>query len=246
MRYLILSDIHANWEALTAVLERAAGAYDSIICCGDLVGYGPDPNRVVDWVRSNVPIVIRGNHDKVVVGLESLEWFNPVAQNSAVWTQGELSAENREYVKKLAKGPRVVESFQIVHGSPLDEDEYLIGAAEVAQTFAYLDRNLTFFGHTHVQGGFTLARGRIGVLRGAAWDGEPASLDLDPDAGYLINPGAVGQPRDGDPRAAYALYDPSSRSVVYCREEYDIASVQAKIRRAGLPDILAERLAVGQ
>ena len=246
MRYLILSDIHGNWEALTAVLDGASGDYDGIVCCGDLVGYGPDPNAVVDWVRSNVPIVIRGNHDKVVVGLESLEWFNPVARTSAIWTQGELSAENREYVKTLAKGPRVVENFQIVHGSPLDEDEYLIGAAEVAQTFAYLERDLTFFGHTHVQGGFTFARGRIGVLRGAAWDGEPASLDLDPDAGYLINPGAIGQPRDGDPRAAYALYDPSSRSVVYRRAEYDISSVQAKIRRAGLPDILAERLAVGQ
>jgi diadenosine tetraphosphatase ApaH/serine/threonine PP2A family protein phosphatase len=246
VRYLILSDIHANWEALAAVLDGAAGAYDTIVCCGDLVGYGPDPNAVVDWVRSNVPIVIRGNHDKVVVGLESLEWFNPVARTAAVWTQGVLSAENREYVRKLAKGPLEVDHFQIVHGSPLDEDEYLFGAAEVAQTFAYLDRNLTFFGHTHVQGGFTFTRGRIGVLRGATRDGEPASLDLDPDSGYLVNPGAVGQPRDGDPRAAYALYDPSSRCVVYGREEYDIASVQAKIRRAGLPDVLAERLAVGQ
>ncbi len=246
MRYLILSDIHANWEALTAVLDGAAGAYESIVCCGDLVGYGPDPNAVVDWVRSNVAIVIRGNHDKAAVGLESLEWFNPVARTSAVWTQGELSAENREYVKKLAKGPLAVENFQIVHGSPLDEDEYLIGVAEVAQTFAYLDRNLTFFGHTHMQGGFIFTRGRIGVLRGAAWDGKPASLDLDPDSGYLVNPGAIGQPRDGDPRAAYALYDPESRSVTYCREEYDIASVQAKIRRAGLPDILAERLGVGK
>jgi diadenosine tetraphosphatase ApaH/serine/threonine PP2A family protein phosphatase len=169
-----------------------------------------------------------------------------VARTAAVWTQGELTTENREYVRQLNKGPRAVASFQIAHGSPLDEDEYLIGAAEVEQTFAYLERDLTFFGHTHIQGGFTLSRGRIAVLHGAAWDEEPAGLDLDPDSSYLINPGAVGQPRDGDPRAAYALYDPDSSSVVYCREPYDIAAVQGKIRRAGLPDILADRLAVGQ
>jgi diadenosine tetraphosphatase ApaH/serine/threonine PP2A family protein phosphatase len=246
VRYLILSDIHANWEALTAVLDRAAGDYDRTVCCGDLVGYGPDPNRVMDWVRKSAPIVIRGNHDKAAVGLENLEWFNPVARTAAVWTQGELTPENREYVRQLAKGPLAVESFQIAHGSPLDEDEYLLGASEVAQAFAYLDRNITFFGHTHVQGGFTLSRGRIGILPGGAWDDEPAGLDLDPDDAYLINPGAVGQPRDGDPRAAYAVYDTGANSVVYFREPYDIASVQAKIRAAGLPDVLADRLAVGQ
>jgi predicted phosphodiesterase len=246
VRYLILSDIHGNWEALEAVLSRTAGQYDQLICCGDLVGYGPDPNRVVDWVRGNATHVIRGNHDKAAVGLESLEWFNPVARTAAVWTQSELTPENGEYVRHLAKGPLAVDSFQIAHGSPLDEDEYLFGAAEVSQTFAYLERDITFFGHTHVQGGFVSTRGRLFLLRGGALEQEPVGLDLNPDDTYLINPGAVGQPRDGDPRAAYALYDPASHGVVYCREEYDIGSVQAKIRRAGLPDVLAERLAVGQ
>ena len=246
MRYLILSDIHGNWEALEAVLSRTAGQYDQLICCGDLVGYGPDPNRVVDWVRGNATHVIRGNHDKAAVGLESLEWFNPVARTAAVWTQSELTPENGEYVRHLAKGPLAVDSFQIAHGSPLDEDEYLFGAAEVSQTFAYIERDLTFFGHTHVQGGFVLTHGRLFLLRGATLEDEPLGLDLNPDDTYLINPGAVGQPRDGDPRAAYALYDPANHCVVYYREEYDIGSVQAKIRRAGLPDVLAERLAVGQ
>ena len=246
MRYLILSDIHANWEALEAVLDRAAGQYEKIVCCGDLVGYGPDPNAIVDWVRSNVAVVIRGNHDKAAVGLENLEWFNPVARIAAVWTQGELTAENGEYVRQLAKGPLAVDSYQIAHGSPLDEDEYLVGGAEVAQAFAYLDRNVTFFGHTHVQGGFALMRGRGRMLHGPSPDEESAGLDLDPDGAYLINPGAVGQPRDLDPRAAYVLYDPENSGVEYHREEYDIARVQAKIRRAGLPDFLAERLAVGQ
>jgi diadenosine tetraphosphatase ApaH/serine/threonine PP2A family protein phosphatase len=246
VRYLILSDIHANWEALEAVLDQATGQYDKIVCCGDLIGYGPDPNAIVDWVRGNVAMVIRGNHDKAAVGLENLEWFNPVARTAAVWTQGELTAENCEYVRQLAKGPLAVDGYQIVHGSPLDEDEYLVGGAEVAQAFAYLDRNVTFFGHTHVQGGFALTRGRGRVLRGPSPDEESAGLDLDPDGAYLINPGAVGQPRDLDPRAAYVLYNPESCGVEYHRQEYDIATVQAKIRRAGLPDFLAERLAVGQ
>jgi predicted phosphodiesterase len=246
VRYLILSDIHANWEALEAVLGRAAGEYDQVVCCGDLVGYGPDPNAIVDWVRSNVAFAIRGNHDKAAVGLENLEWFNPVARTAALWTQNELTAENGEYVRQLARGPLAVDHYQIAHGSPLDEDEYLVGGAEVAQVFEYLERNLTFFGHTHVQGGFALARGRGRILRGPALDEESAGLDLDPDGAYLINPGAIGQPRDGDPRAAYVLYDPASCGVEYRRAEYDIASVQAKIRGAGLPDFLAARLAVGQ
>ena len=246
MRFLILSDIHANWEALEASLNCAAGQYDSIVCCGDLIGYGPDPNRVVDWVRGNVALVIRGNHDKATLGPEILEWFNPVARTAAIWTLKELTPENFEYVKLLPKGPLAVDSYQIVHGSPLDEDEYLIGAAEVGQAFQYLDRNLTFFGHTHVQGGFSMTRRRIRLVEGPGLDDEAAALDLMPDDLYLINPGAIGQPRDGDPRAAYILYDPEERCVVYHRAEYDIAGVQAKIRRAGLPDVLAARLAVGQ
>jgi predicted phosphodiesterase len=246
VRFLILSDIHANWEALEASLNSAAGQYDSIVCCGDLIGYGPDPNRVVDWVRGNVAFVIRGNHDKATLGPEILEWFNPVARSAAIWTLKELTPENLEYVKLLKKGPLAVDGYQIVHGSPLDEDEYLIGAAEVGQACQYLDRDLTFFGHTHVQGGFAMTRRRMRVIEGSRPDDEEAALDLSPDDVYLINPGAIGQPRDGDPRAAYVLYDPEERCVVYHRAEYDIAGVQAKIRRAGLPDVLAARLAIGQ
>ncbi len=246
MRYLIISDIHANWEALEAVLGSAAGQYDQIICCGDLVGYGPDPNRVTEWARANLAFVVRGNHDKAAVGLDSLEWFNPVARTAALWTADELAAGNREYVTLLPRGPLAIAGFQIAHGSPLDEDEYLLGVAEVAQAFAYLDCDVTFFGHTHVQGGFAASRSYLRVLTGPAFDTNQRSLDLNPDDVYLINPGAVGQPRDGDPRAAYAIYHSEGHCVDYYRQEYDIALVQEKIRRAGLPDVLAERLAVGQ
>lgn len=246
MRYLIISDIHANWEALQAVLLRAEGAYDRIVCCGDLVGYGPDPNPVADWVRANVEFLVRGNHDKAAVGLEDLDWFNPVAKAAAIWTSDELTPENREYVTQLAKGPLAVDGFQIAHGSPLDEDEYLIGATEVGHAFAYLDNNLTFFGHTHVQGGFLAARGRLSAIVGPRAGAESSVLGLNPDDAYLINPGAVGQPRDGDPRAAYLIYDSHGHCVDYYRTAYDIAAVQEKIVKAGLPTMLAERLAEGR
>jgi predicted phosphodiesterase len=246
VRYLIISDIHANWEALEAVLRGAEGSYDQIVCCGDLVGYGPDPNRVAEWVRDNVAFVVRGNHDKAAVGLEDLEWFNPVAKAAALWTFRELTPGNQEYVRQLPKGPLTVNGFQIAHGSPLDEDEYLFGAAEVGHAFAYLDENLTFFGHTHVQGGFLSTRGNLCAIAGPRSGARSSVLGLNPDDAYLINPGAVGQPRDGDPRAAYLVYDSSGGCIDYYREEYDIAGVQEKILRAGLPPLLAERLAVGQ
>jgi predicted phosphodiesterase len=251
LRDLILSDIHANWEALEAVLARAAGRYDRIVCCGDLIGYGPDPNRVLDWTKANVTLVVRGNHDKASAGLENLEWFNPSARVSALWTRDQLTPENAQYVRQLPKGPLSAGGYQIAHGSPLDEDEYLITSAEAGQAFAYADRDITFFGHTHVQGGFTLSRRLVRPLFGPGcgqegWKSGESALDLNPDDVYLINPGSVGQPRDGDPRAAYALFNPADRYVTYCREPYDVPSVQAKIRRAGLPDSLADRLALGK
>jgi predicted phosphodiesterase len=246
VRYLVISDIHSNWDALEAVLNRASGKYERVVCCGDLVGYGPEPNRVVDWVRGNAAFVIRGNHDKAAVGMENLDWFNPVARAAALWTMGELSPENKEYIRQLPKGPLAVDTFGIAHGSPLDEDEYLMRPEEAAQAFAYLDWDVTFFGHTHIQGGFSLVRRQIRLLSGPKRFSRSLALDLNPDDAYLINPGAVGQPRDGDPRAGFALYDPERRSVDYRREEYDIPSVQDKILRAGLPEFLAVRLGVGQ
>src|SRR5690348_7795222 len=122
MRYLILSDLHANWDALEAVLKQAEGRYDRVICCGDVVGYGADPDAVTEWVRANVTAIVRGNHDKACAGLEDLEWFNPVARAAAVWTQSATKSGNMEYLRQLTKGPEHVNGFQILHGSPLDED----------------------------------------------------------------------------------------------------------------------------
>lgn len=245
MRYLILSDLHANWEALQAVLAHAESKYDRILCCGDIVGYGADPNAVTQWVRANVAHIVRGNHDKACAGLEDLEWFNPVARQAVLWTQQAMDAANIEYLRYLPQGPEQVDRFSILHGSPLDEDEYVVTEREVAQIAPYLDSPASFFGHTHVQGGFLCHRNGIKRLRTVAAGEDFETIELEHDSTYLINPGSVGQPRDGDPRAAYAIYEPGARLVRLCRTNYDIEGAQKKILDAGLPEMLALRLNAG-
>jgi predicted phosphodiesterase len=246
VRYLIVSDLHANLEALQAVLARSAGAFDRALCCGDLVGYGADPNPVCDWVRLNCAVVVRGNHDRASTGQDDLEWFNPVARNAAIWTQQELSPENTAYITGLPHGPVTVEAFQIFHGSPYDEDEYVIGAGEADQAFGYLETPVAFFGHTHVQGGFIWNQSRVETILRPPARSDSQSMRIDPDCAYMINPGSTGQPRDGDPRAAYAIYHTEAKEVTYYRVTYDVASAQRKIRAAGLPPILADRLSAGR
>ena len=246
MRFLILSDIHANWEALHAVVDDAAGEHDQIAVCGDLVGYGADPDRCVEWTRLSAGIVIRGNHDKAAVGLTDLEWFNPAAQVSALWTRSNLTPENLDYVRTLPSGPVTAEHFLVVHGSPRDEDEYLVTRSDVAGVSPFLDGPLTFFGHTHLQGAFLCHRNGVKEVAKARRGDRLRSVELEPDSFYMINPGSVGQPRDGDPRAAYALYDTETRCVTLRRTAYSISRAQEKIRNAGLPDVLAARLAIGR
>ena len=245
MRYLIVSDIHANWEALEAVLEEVHGAYETILCCGDLVGYGADPNRVVQWARENCAAVVRGNHDKASVGLEDLEWFNPVARSAALWTEQALSVENLSYLRALPQGPLRLDSFQLFHGSLLDEDEYLVSALAAAELAQYVEVGVSFFGHTHIQGAFVLAEQEIGWLEKPEAEQDRVVVVTEDAVRYLINPGSVGQPRDNDPRAAYALYAPEERRVELRRVPYPVELAQAKILRAGLPEVLAERLAWG-
>ncbi|MBL8295628.1 MAG: metallophosphoesterase family protein [Bryobacterales bacterium] len=247
MRYLILSDIHGNQEALSAVLKEAqADGFDAIVCLGDVVGYGADPNPVVEWVKRNSVATVRGNHDKASVGLESLEWFNPAARASALWTRSVLTIENQEWLRQLPRGPVEVGGFQILHGSPVDEDEYLLHPSEVAQLVGYLDARVSFFGHTHIQGGFRVMRTTVKPVPAVRWGSNREELTLELDSEYLINPGSVGQPRDRDPRAAWALYSPEERLVVFRRVEYDVPTASAKIVEAGLPAILAQRLHSGQ
>jgi len=243
LAYLILSDIHGNLEALEAVLADAEGLYDCILCLGDVVGYGADPNAVTEWTREEASAVVRGNHDRACAGTESLENFNPHARASAIWTRRALTPENRQYLDQLQRGPLRIEEplgqFLLVHGSPVDEDQYLSSMDDGALMEGHLELAVNFFGHTHVQGGFRLAPDGIARIRSA----QPLQMREGYD--YLINPGAVGQPRDGDARAAYALYSIEDQVVEYRRAEYDVARAAAKIRAAGLPEVLAARLFEG-
>lgn len=246
MHYLILSDIHANLEALVAVLADARGEYDQIVCCGDLVGYGADPNAVCDWARENLHTVVRGNHDKACARPAVAGCFNPRAQASTAWTRAALSSENLAHVAALPQGPAEIVGAHLVHGSPIDEDEYVLSEQEVVRATARLRPGIYFFGHSHMQGGFQTDW--KGVRRLPHPDASTAerTFTLGPDRLYLINPGAVGQPRDGDPRAGYAIYRPEERVVHLRRVAYDIQRAQAKIRQAGLPTSLADRLAAGR
>jgi diadenosine tetraphosphatase ApaH/serine/threonine PP2A family protein phosphatase len=178
--------------------------------------------------------------------LDDLEWFNPVARAAAVWTKQVLTPENAQWTRDLPHGPLPIGGFQIVHGSPYDEDEYVLAADEANQAFGYLEARLAFFGHTHVQGGFIWNQSRVETVPRTSLRSDHQTIEIDSVCAYLINPGSVGQPRDGDPRAAYALYDSDAGMLTYYRIPYDIAGAQKKIRDAGLPPILADRLSVGR
>jgi predicted phosphodiesterase len=246
VRFLILSDLHANWHALEAVLADAEGKYQQIACCGDLVGYNPNPGRVLAWAEANCALIVRGNHDKAVAGIETLEWFNEVAQIAARWTMRHLDAPHLAYLHSLPAGPVHNEHFHLWHGSLGDEDEYITHAQDAAPAFPYFELPLAFFGHTHIQGGFSSKRGRVGRIMPVRKNEPDYTLELNPDTLYMINPGSVGQPRDNDPRAAYAIFDSDQKFVTLHRVPYPIQRTVSEIKQAGLPDVLAQRLFHGK
>ncbi len=245
MRYLIISDIHGNIDALEAVIEHAKGNYDKVLCCGDLVGYGAEPNAVVDWVRDHAHAVIRGNHDKVATGINEMEDYNPAAVLSTMWTRKTLTPPNIKYLKELAQGPMQVDGFTLVHGSPFDEDEYMVTVHDAMIARTSIQTPVTFFGHTHLQGGFFFRRNSVKEIDKVPKKRGDATVVIDDSSRFLINPGSVGQPRDKDPRAAYAIYSLPDRLVTYYRVDYDIPKAQAKILEAKLPEPLAIRLGIG-
>jgi diadenosine tetraphosphatase ApaH/serine/threonine PP2A family protein phosphatase len=257
VRYLVLSDIHANLEALEATLA-AARPYDSTLVLGDLVGYGADPNAVIECVRRIQPaVIIRGNHDKVAAGLEGAEGFNQIAREAIEWTSAALTAENSAWLAALPQGPVVIDdTVEICHGSPFDEDMYVFDDLDALRAIRATRRPLCLFGHTHIPAIFRLsgeASEPNGVSPGRALieligppRGSSHTVDIEDHVHYLVNCGAVGQPRDGDPRAGYGIVDTDARTVVTMRIGYDVTSAQMKIIKAGLPDILAKRLSVGR
>ncbi len=237
MRYLILSDMHANWDAFETVLRRARRKrFDAVLVLGDLVGYGGAPNQVVDAVRRLGPrlFTVRGNHDKVVAGIDSGGNFNQTALTAAQWTTGRLTPGNLRYVRELPQGPMLVEEgVAICHGSPLDEDTYVFSDVDAWEIFSRFDMPVTFFGHTHIPSLFWLEGRRAGG-EGAARHGA-GRIGSAPGGRYLINPGSIGQPRDRDPRASYMIYDSERRVVHWYRIPYPIGEAQGRIRKAGLP-----------
>jgi predicted phosphodiesterase len=246
MRYLILSDIHANYEALSAVLAHVRRKrWDKAIVLGDVVGYGANPNQAVDLVRALKPVVvIRGNHDKVCSGIEDGEMFNRVALQAAMWTRSRLNPSNLRWLRSLPEGPAVVDgAFAVSHGTPIDEDAYIFGEIEALNVFRQTTFPLCFFGHSHFPVVFGLSPDAIQTVLTTP----PAfHFRLEPDVRYLVNPGSIGQPRDGNPLASFAMFDSGTRSVSIYRVPYRIERAQRKILDAGLPRPLADRLALGR
>jgi predicted phosphodiesterase len=248
LRYLLLSDIHSNLEALDACLEAVQGKYDQAVCLGDLVGYGPNPNEVIATVRGLAQVIIRGNHDRACCGLDDAAEFNPYARTATEWTRQALLPENFAFLRSLPAGPLPMDGFLIVHGSPLDEDDYILGPGQALPLLRAPEIQVLCFGHTHYQGGFMLtSRGTFQSVRFADKpDGLTLTLSFDNGGRYLLNPGSVGQPRDSDARAACAILDNQAHTLEYYRVPYEFAQTQAKMQEAGLPEPLIRRLQFGR
>jgi predicted phosphodiesterase len=269
VRILLVSDIHSNLEALQACLA-AAPKYDAVANLGDIVGYGASPNEVTEIARQLGTLVVRGNHDKACTGLEGLESFNPIAAWAALWTQQNLTPDNHAWLRALPTGPVQLDGalsppdnkdpkegsepagdpIYAVHGSPLEEDDYLISLQDALDVLMRSSIRLTFFGHTHIQGGFSLEAKRGALILTPSFvtanEAEQLVFNLNPSTKYLSNPGAVGQPRDGDWRSGFALFDSDAYSITFFRVPYDVESAQKRIYQAKLPDRLALRLREGR
>ena len=241
MRYAVFADIHGNLEALEAVLGELQGEeLEGLICAGDTVGYGADPNECIKKVRDFSVLNLAGNHDWAAVGKTDIGYFNQKAGEVIAWTKNKLTKENKEYLESL---PLLIErdTFQLVHSS-LNQPaywNYIYSFFEAKDTFLLMKKNLLFIAHTHVPIIFFLSQGRVGYSFAT-------HLRLKEGVKYIINVGSIGQPRDGDPRACYLLFDDKKREIIFKRVSYPIGKAQEKIRKAGLPEIEAARLAEGR
>ncbi len=242
--YAVISDIHGNLEALEAVLGDFPDGLERVYCLGDVIGYGASPNECCELVRSMEMPTISGNHDLAVTDLSTdLAWFNPVAAEAVRWTREQLTEENARFLRTR---PRMIQAGTalFVHGSVRDPDEYILNGASARENLELLQEeypsvHICFYGHTHVK---AIAPAPDGPASGSH------TLELGSGGPYLVNPGSVGQPRDGDTFASYVLAEngPKGPRVAYRFVEYDIETAQARIRAAGLPGMLADRLAYGR
>jgi predicted phosphodiesterase len=247
MRLLVLSDIHGNLTALEASLSAAKGGWERVVCLGDVVGYGPDPNEVTTRIRELAAVTIRGNHDKAVAELMATDDFNPVAKMAVQWTRSQLSNENMDWLASLPQGPLEADGVVLVHGAFQDEDEYVFTPSQALEGLLDATLPVTFYGHTHHQGGFAYQDSQLEVLQLHPRNNESlCALRLDEKKRYLLNPGSVGQPRDGDPRAGFAIAELVNHVVEFWRVPYDVEEVQERMRAARLPEPLAQRLMIGR
>lgn len=242
MRYLVISDIHANRPALEAVLKDAP-SWDAVWCLGDIVGYGPDPNDCVTRVQELEGLVIAGNHDWAALGILGLESFNTDARHAHLWTQRELSEFSREYLREL---PTRLEQgeFTLVHGSPREPIwEYVLDLAVARASFDHFSTLFCIVGHTHLPLVFALNEEAHRCYTIVPEPGVPIPLGK---YRMILNPGSVGQPRDGDPRASYAILDTDAMTWEIRRVAYPVEITQERMRARGLPERLIKRLAVGR
>jgi diadenosine tetraphosphatase ApaH/serine/threonine PP2A family protein phosphatase len=241
VRYAILSDIHANLEALRAVLEDARPRVDAILCLGDIVGYGAEPEGCIELVAERCQAVVAGNHEHAAAGLMTLEWFNAYARAAAEWTRQRLDDEHRAWLAALPL-LREFEQATLVHASPSQPDdwEYVISAEDGHRAFASFATRLCFVGHSHLPGVW------VQGSWGRSHEAGAVDIILEPGCRYLVNVGSVGQPRDRDPRAAWVLWDADARRVTLRRVPYDVAATRSRIVAAGLPTFLADRLGEGR
>ncbi len=241
MRYAIVSDVHGNWESLQRALT-AIPEDDALVSLGDVVGYGPNPNECVAALRDRCRHAVLGNHDLAAVENFGVEHFNRAAREAIGWTQGVLDDASRAWLNVLPYELRLPE-FLLVHGAPVNYFEYILDKGAAARAFDRTDARIVFVGHTHIAEYWVReADGTIGhkhLQHGG-------TLDLDDDKRYIIDVGSVGQPRDLNPQPCFALYDPALKRVEWVRYDYPIAEVQSKMRTAGLPNYLVDRLSVGR
>jgi len=244
VRYAVISDVHSNVVALEAVLDEiSAAAVDLYLCLGDIVGYGPRPNQCCDLIRELDCVCVRGNHDEAAVDLSKAEWFTSPARACIIWNHHQLRPDSLDFLAALEPSQTIEERITICHGSVPDPDHYTVTPLDALLSFTVMSTPLALFGHTHYAEWFTLTRGEhLPEEHPHPFGGRCA---LEDSTQYLVNPGAVGQPRDGNEQAAYAIYDDQTGEVALHRVDYDIERTVAQMKEAGLPDSMWARLRLG-
>ncbi len=248
MLYLIFSDVHGNLEAYKRMLKAAERINpDAFVCLGDIVGYGPNPNETIDRTKKLKNLfIIRGNHDKVAAGLDSTESFNPVARKAIIWTKKKLKDKNKEYLKKLPKGPLLIDNkFTIFHGSYFDEDYYIFNPFDAILSLQNAPTRISFFGHTHIPIVFKFTPSdKLEIITITTMKNK-LEIKLNSKSYYLINPGSIGQPRDRNQKISFITYDTKKKTITFYRYKYPFQNTALKILKQKLPRFLAERLGKG-